>query len=546
MSVDPTSPGVTRHFDVALVDRERELLALEEAWERSVRESSCQLFTVIGAAGVGKSRLVSELLTRLGDRVTVLAGRCLHYGEGITFWPVVEALSAVGARAQEVVARLGSGTAARPEELFWDVRELLGSLARERPVLLHVDDLQWGESLLLDLLEHVVELSREAPILLLCTARSGLLEYRPGWGAGRPNATTVLLDPFGPADSRALLERLGDRLDPVAQARVVTAGDGNPLFLLEMAALAQERGTVEMPPTIQALLAARIEHLDADERELLEHGAVEGEVFHRDAVEGMASERLARRLDTLLAGLVRKELIRPHPPAIHGEQAFRFRHILIRDAAYDLLAKATRAELHERFAGWLEDVASDVVEFDELAGWHQEQAVRYAGELGEQSAPGLGARAARHLHIAGHQASRRADAAGARNLLERALELASSDERPARARRDRPGRGAVDAGRAGPRRRAAHELRVRPRGRSPGRAAAARMAGEHRDDDARRDRAAAVRAPQPSSLRPAMSTASRERTCSGTASTGCAATRLRPGARHGSRRSMRSGRVTRG
>ncbi len=427
VSVDPTSPGVARHFDVALVDRERELTALEEAWERSVRASSCQLFTVIGAAGVGKSRLVSELLTRLGDRVTVLTGRCLHYGEGITFWPVVEALSAVGSRAHEVVARLGSGTAARPEELFWDVRELLESLARERPVLLHVDDLQWAEALLLDLLEHVIDLSRQAPILVLCTARSGLFEYRPEWGAGQPNATTVLLDPFGPADSRALLERLGDRLDPVAQARVVTAGDGNPLFLLEMAALAQERGTVEMPPTIQALLAARIEHLDAEERELLEHGAVEGEVFHRDAIEAMASERLARRLDTLLAGLVRKELVRAHPPAFRGEQAFRFRHILIRDAAYDLLAKATRAELHERFAAWLEEQASDVVEFDELAGWHQEQAVRYARELGERSDPELSARAARHLHIAGHQASRRADAAGARNLLERALELASTD-----------------------------------------------------------------------------------------------------------------------
>jgi class 3 adenylate cyclase len=428
LSVEPVSPGVSRHFDVALVDRKRELLLLQEIWERSVRESSCHLFTMIGDAGVGKSRLVAELLSRLGDRVTVLAGRCLHYGEGITFWPIVEALSTVGARAQQVVARLSSGTAARPEELFWDVRELLESLGRERPVLVHVDDLQWAEPLLLDLLEHAADLARGSPILVLCTARTGLFEFRPGWGAGRSNATAVLLEPFGPADSRALLERLGDQLDPVERARLITAGDGNPLFLLEMAAVARERGTAEMPLTIQALLAARIEHLDVDERELLELGAVEGEVFHRDAIAAIASPRLAPRLDAVLGALVRKELIRPHPPAISGEEAFRFRHILIRDAAYDLLAKATRAEVHRGFADWLEENATDFVDFVELAGWHQEQAIRYTSELGERADPELGARAAHHLHLAGRLASRRADAAGARNLLERALELAPAGD----------------------------------------------------------------------------------------------------------------------
>jgi class 3 adenylate cyclase len=433
LRVDPAAPGSARRMDTPFVARERELRALRDGWSRAVEESGCHLFTLLGAAGVGKSRLVSELLAGVGEGATVLRGRCLYYGEGITFWPLVEALAAVGEAGQTVLAHLTSGGAATPDELFWEVRRLIESLAAERPLILHVDDLQWAEPMLLDLLDHVADLSRGAPILLLCTARPELLEERPSWGGGKFNATTVLLEPLGSSACEALLEMLGDDLDGEARARVVAASQGNPLFLEEMAALAREGDSVTVPPTIQALLAARLERLGADERELLERGAVEGEVFHRLALRALAGERLAAEVEPGLAGLVRKELIRPHAAMIGHDDAFRFRHLLIRDAAYDRLPKAVRAELHERFADWLEEFAVELLELDEIAGWHLEQAVRYRRELGRAVDPALTQRAAARLEAGGRRARERSDDAAARGLLERALALAGeADTLPAR------------------------------------------------------------------------------------------------------------------
>jgi tetratricopeptide (TPR) repeat protein len=423
VSVDPAAEGFARHLDVPLVGRERELDILRQAWDRTVQESRCHLLTLLGDAGVGKSRLVGELLSGVADQATVLRGRCLHYGDGITFWPLVEALMPVGVAAQHVLEHLNSGGAATPQELYWEVRRLLESLAAERPVVLYLDDLQWAEPMLLDLIDHVADLSRGAAILLLCTARPELLEDRPGWGGGKLTATTVLLEPLVVEESEALLDALGDGLDRDARMRVIEASEGNPLFLEEMVALARERGTVEVPPTIQALLAARLERLGSEERELLERGAVEGEVFHRLAVKALAGERLAAEIELRLAGLVRKELIRPHPATLSGDEAFRFRHLLIRDAAYDSLPKATRAELHERFARWLEEQAAELLELDEIAGWHYEQAVRYQQELGRASDPVLAASAAAHLQAAGRRANARNDVQAAVNLLKRAMAL---------------------------------------------------------------------------------------------------------------------------
>ena len=423
VSVDPAAPGFARHLDVPLIGREDELHWLREVWERARRESNCYLFTLLGTAGVGKSRLVAELLNSITDHAAILRGRCLHYGEGITFWPVVEALTPIGPRAEHVLDRLGGGSVAAAEELFWEVRKLLEALAAERPVVLHIDDLQWAEPTLLDLLDHVADLSRGAPILLLCTARPELLEHRSAWGGGKLNAMTLLLEPLAAAECEALLDQLGDGLDPHARARVLGASEGNPLFLEEMAALARERGTVEVPPTIQALLAARLERLAVQEREVLECGAVEGEVFHRLAVRALADEQLAPEVDLRLAGLVRKQLIRPHPSTLRGDEAFRFRHLLIRDAAYDALPKATRAELHERFVTWLEQQARDLVELDEIAGWHLEQAILYRRELAREVAPQLASRAAGYLWASGKRAARRQDLAAATNLLHRALAL---------------------------------------------------------------------------------------------------------------------------
>ncbi len=427
LAVDPIAPGLARHLDAPLVGRGRELGLLHAAWARTVEESGCHLFTLLGAAGVGKSRLVSELFAQIGAEPTVVSGRCLHYGEGITFWPLIEALSPVGEAADQVLDHLGTGGVAVPEELFFEVRGLLETLASARPVIMHIDDLQWAEPMLLDLIDHVVGLSRGAPILVLCSARPELLENRPTWGGGKFNATTALLEPLAAADCEALLDQLGDILPPGQRAQVIAASDGNPLFLEEMAALAREHGTAAIPPTIQALLAARLEGLPVEERELLERGAIEGEVFHRAAVHALAGDLTKVDLERAIANLVRKELLRPHPPTLQGGQAFRFRHLLIRDAAYDSVSKTTRAQLHVRFAFWLEDNAGALPELDEISGWHLEQAVRYQRELGREADPSLAERAAAHLHAAGSRAGERGDVAAATNLLERAIAHAPED-----------------------------------------------------------------------------------------------------------------------
>jgi serine/threonine protein kinase/tetratricopeptide (TPR) repeat protein len=428
--IDPNAPGLARRFDIPFVGRERELRLLREAWGRAVEERGCHLFTVLGEAGVGKSRLVAELLNDVGGAGCVLRGRCLPYGEGITFWPVTEALAPLGDVVRPVIDRLRGGGVAAPEELFLAVRRLLESLAAKRPVILHVDDLQWAEPMLLDLLDHVADLSRVAPILVLCAARLELLDLRPGWGGGKLNATTALLGPLGAADAEALLDELSDELDPEIRSPLLSASDGNPLFLEEMVALAREAGSVTVPPTIEALLAERLERLPGEERGVLERAAVEGEVFHRNALASLAGERLTGTLDSSLSSLVRKELIRPHPATLDAGDAFRFRHLLIRDAAYDALSEDTRAGLHERFADWLEASAPDVAELDELAGWHLERAVTYGEEPGEPIEPGLAARAAAHLHAAGRRARDRGDLAAARSLLERAFALAPPADMP--------------------------------------------------------------------------------------------------------------------
>ena len=430
LDVDPTAPGHARRLDVPLVARERELYLLREAWDRAVAGSGCHLFTLLGAAGVGKSRLVAELFSEFTDDARVLSGRCLHYGEGITFWPLVEAMIPIGEPAHAVLERLRTGGVSRPEELFFEVRRFLESLAAQRPTILHVDDLQWAEPMLLDLLDHIVELSRGVPILLLCVGRPELLEDRPGWGGGKLNATTMMLEPLATSECEALLALLGDGLDPQLRGQVVVASEGNPLFLEEMAALAAATGTTTVPATIQALLAARLDLLTAEEREVLECGAIEGEVFHRSAVRALSGERTATEVDSRLTGLVRKELIRPHPAMIRDDDAFRFRHLLIRDAAYDAIPKARRADLHETFARWLEQQAvGDIVELDEIAGWHLEQTVRYRRELGQSPDEALSRDAADHLHTAGRRARTRRDVPAAKHLLQRALALAQEGEK---------------------------------------------------------------------------------------------------------------------
>jgi class 3 adenylate cyclase len=427
------SSAAERRFDSPLVGRKQELRALGEAWERVRNAPGCELVTIIGAAGVGKSRLVAEVVS--GADATVVRGRCLSYGEGITYWPVVEVLKQLEAARARVTldpaaddalaALLGDDGGASTDEIAWAFRKLLEGVATERPVIAVFDDIQWAEDVLLELLEHVAFLSTGAPIMLLCTARPELLDRRSGWSG------VLRLQPLDANDSGALMEtRLGGHvLDPEVRARVLHAAGGNPLFVEEMAAMLQAStdGNIEVPPTLQALIAARLDQLDRPERSVLERGAVEGEVFHHGAVQALSAD--GKRLTAQLTALVRKELIRPDRPLFAGEDAFRFRHLLVRDAAYDALAKSERAELHEQFADWLERHGTELVELDELVGYHLEHAFRYRQQLGQTDVHALAIRAGERLAVAGTRAAERYDFGAAVALLERAAALLPGDRR---------------------------------------------------------------------------------------------------------------------
>ena len=436
--VSVTGEGPARRIDVAMVGRSRELRLLQEVWGRAVSERACQLFTVLGAAGVGKSRLAYEFLDRL-DGAIVVRGRCLSYGEGITYWPVVEVVKQIEDRWPELIhdesvrspleALLGSGevTALGPE-IAWAVRKLLEAAAADKPLVCVFDDIHWGEPAFLDLVEHVADLSRNAPLLVLCMGRPELLDKRAAWGGGKLNATTALLEPLDADETDRLVDELlagHDGLDPDLRVRIREAAEGNPFFCEQMIALLQDSAATQVvvPPSIQALLAARLDQLESAERGVLELGSVEGRVFHRGAVQALGPEET--QVLERLSSLVRKELVRPDRPQLPGEDAFRFRHLLIRDAAYEGLAKSVRAELHERFAEWLEQQGGDLVELDEIVGYHLEQAYLYAEELGpvDQRQRALARRAAERLAAAGRRAFARSDATAQVNLFGRALAL---------------------------------------------------------------------------------------------------------------------------
>ena len=427
--------AVVRQLDTPMVGRDTELRRLRAAYEQATLDRSCQLFTVLGPAGVGKSRLASEFLTSLEDAL-IVRGRCLPYGEGITSWPVVEVVKQLppttnGAKGTEVIAGLVGETdiVTSSPEIAWAFRNLLEAVASERPLVCVFDDVHWGEETFLDLVEHVADLSRDAPILLLCMARPELLDRRAGWAGGKVNATSVLLEPLAPEEADLMIDSLA-HLDPDLRERIREAAEGNPLFVEEMVSLVKESGdgNVTVPPTIQALLAARLDQLDPSDRGVLERGAVEGRVFHRGAVQALSPGEAA--MMDRLTSLVRKELVRPDKPQFAGEDAFRFRHILIRDAAYDALPKATRAELHERFAEWLEAHGADLVKLDEILGYHLEQAHLYRVQLGTDDERGteLARRAATHIAAAARRSLVRGDTPAAIGLFERAAALLPDDD----------------------------------------------------------------------------------------------------------------------
>ena len=377
ITVDPDAAAIARHLDAPLVGRVRELTRLLGDFEDLVSERSCHLFTMLGPAGVGKSRLVAEFLAQVGDRADVLTSRCLHYGDDITYWPLVEILMELGVEPAKVIG----GSPADTQLAF---RKLLETRAATKPQVVLFDDIQWAEPVFLDLIEHVADWSRGAPILLLCVARRELFDVREGWGGGKVNATTILLESLSSQDCQLLLRQLaaGMHLSDELARRILDTADGNPLFIEEMVAMVGDAGTDEItvPPTIQALLQARLEGLGAGERSVIGRGAVEGQVFHRSAVLELAPELERLEVPTRLLSLIRKELIRPEQAVLPDEEAFRFRHLLIRDAAYDSLPKEIRSELHEKFATWLQ-ARGGLFELEEIVGYHFEQAYRNLADL---------------------------------------------------------------------------------------------------------------------------------------------------------------------
>ena len=466
LSVQETDT-VERDYGRPIVGRERELGALAGELDTAVRESSCRLVTLVAQAGVGKSRLIEEFAHLVEPRARILRGRCLSYGRGITFWPLVQIVrdaaairdddtpeqaraklaEVAGPGAEDVVARVASAVGLGEadfslDEVFWGTRKLFETQAMEEPLVVVLEDIHWAESAFLDLIEHVAATASNAPVLLLCATRPDLFEQRAGWA--ERSALTVELEPLSNEESALVVEHLLGAA-PIAdgvKSRIIEAADGNPLFveqvlsmLIDDGLLRKEQGEwvsagdlseLAIPGTIQALLAARLDLLSGEERAVIEPAAVIGLAFAQRAVEELVPDPVRASVGTHLGTMTDKQLVRPEPAEVEVDH--RFHHILVRDAAYQGVLKRARATLHERFADWAEAVNRDrdrQTEFDEILGYHLEQAYHYFSELGPVDDHGteLGRRGAGKLAPAGRRAFARGDMAAAANLLRRAREL---------------------------------------------------------------------------------------------------------------------------
>lgn len=438
--------AIPRTADSPLVGRGDQLSRLEGALARAQTRTP-QLLTVLGDAGIGKTRLVQEFAAQVGPKATVLAGRCLSYGEAITFSPLREIVrQAAGGETQAqirslladaedaeavavgVAAAIGTSDAAGGlPETSWAFRRLLERLARTRPLVVVFDDVHWAKPALLELIDNVVGQAGQAPILLLCLARPELLDTRPDWGGEQ-----LLLAPLAAEETDLLIDNLlgAGRLPQDARSRIVATAEGNPLFIEQVLVFLADdtagQEEVPLPPTIQALLAARLDRLGPGERAAIEPAAVIGKEFWRDAVADLVPEEAKETVGQHLRTLVRKQLAEPARSSLPGEDAFRFGHVLIQEATYRSVSKQRRAELHERFAEWLERTASEAVgEHEETLGFHLERAHHYRVELGPMNTDTreLAVKAAQWLGAAGRQAFSRCDVGAAKSLLSRAAAL---------------------------------------------------------------------------------------------------------------------------
>jgi class 3 adenylate cyclase/tetratricopeptide (TPR) repeat protein len=481
LEVVADAAGWSRRLDSPLVDREHELTQLEDAFVRVADGGTCELVTVMAPAGAGKSRLTGELLSRLGSRAKVLQGRCLPYGEGITFWPIMSVLmdavsmeerdseSEARRKISELLASngdhggadtelvcdalaplMGFGTeAVGIQETYWAVRKLLERLGDRRPLVVVFDDIHWGEATFLDLLEYLADWIRSAPVLVLCQARPELLDARPGWMTAKENASVVTLRALSTAQTEGLIRGLvgGTELPPEARARIAAVAEGNPLFVEETLRMLVDHdllrsregrwtvtgdlSSIAIPPTIHALLTARLDRLEPEEREVIQRGSAMGRSFWWGAVAELSPPELRPRIGACLQSLVRKELIEPDRSEIRQQDAFRFTHILVRDAAYQGIPKAARAAMHARLADWIEEHTRELAgDYEEIVGYHLEQAHRSLAELGPPTVQtdALAARGATLLSSAGERAFARGDMPAAVSLLSRATALLSSHD----------------------------------------------------------------------------------------------------------------------
>jgi class 3 adenylate cyclase/tetratricopeptide (TPR) repeat protein len=461
--------GVVRRLDTPMVGREKELRVLTEALSRAIRERTAQLVTVFAPAGTGKSRLLQELVAASAGQAPAYHGRCLSYGDGITFLPLAELVreacgisdegpqearlklsGLLGEDRSDVEERLagaiGLSEATFPvQETFWAARTFLEVLARESPVIVVIEDIHWAEHAFLDLITFIRDSTTDAPILLVCSSRTDLLEDEPAWAEEQDNARTITLEPLSDEESALVAENLLGQaaLDDEAGTRIIRMAEGNPLFVEQMLSMMVEGGVIQrapdgrwvvtgdmaklsIPPSINALLTARLDQLGPAERAVVQRAAIIGNQFFSGAVRELVPEGVRDQVDRCLAGLVRKELIRPTESIIAGEDAYQFLHILIREAAYHGVLKRTRADGHERFVDWAERVDPDRnIEFAEIRGYHLEEAFLIMAQLGPLDAHGrqIGLRGAQYLSSAGRRALARGDMHAAANLLQRAASL---------------------------------------------------------------------------------------------------------------------------
>jgi DNA-binding SARP family transcriptional activator/tetratricopeptide (TPR) repeat protein len=455
---------LAREQRTPLVGRQRELDLLRSALTRVWEERAPQLVTLVGAPGIGKSRLVFELFTSIEqarELVTWRQGRCLPYGDGVSFWALGEAFKAQAgilesdtpeqaseklsaavatsvADASErewfktrlaplVGAQLveAPGTAARGES-FTAWRRFLEELADARPLVLALEDLHWADEGLLDFVDELADRVRDAPLLILCTARPELLERRPSWGGGKANALSISLPPLSDDYTASVVAAVSDHPVPAETLKaLLERAAGNPLYAEQLARMLAEGGSLgELPETVHGIIAARLDALSADEKELLHNGAVVGKVFWLGALEAIGGGS-RQQAEELLYGLERKEFVaRVRHPSIAREAEYVFQHVLLRDVAYGQIPRLARATKHRTTAQWIERIAeARVADHAEILAHHYVQALRLIRAAGsELEAQELEAPTGRFLVMAGDRAFS-IDAPAAEAYYRQALEL---------------------------------------------------------------------------------------------------------------------------